>query len=297
MNNKNIILTGIPRSGTTLTCYLLNKLPNTVALHEPIEPNESRNLKAHNELYRYIEQFFVKMRISIYHHNVAISKQVNGQFIDNGISDNFNELGIREGIESKRNPIYLGKELTSSFLLGIKRPAVFTALLETLNQHFPCYAVIRNPLSILASWNTVRFAKEGRSAAEQMVPTLAHHLSHIKDRIARQLYLLSWFFEQYHRFLSTQSVLYYENIIASHGKALSVITPKAYLLNEALESKNLNPIYDRQQMLMLGERLLKTEGVFWEFYSKASVETLLETCASNQQPEVFLAPEKKSETS
>ena len=36
----DIILTGIARSGTTLSCSLLNKLPQCVALHEPMNPAE-----------------------------------------------------------------------------------------------------------------------------------------------------------------------------------------------------------------------------------------------------------------
>jgi len=36
----DIILTGIARSGTTLTCFLLNKLPQAVALHEPMDPSQ-----------------------------------------------------------------------------------------------------------------------------------------------------------------------------------------------------------------------------------------------------------------
>ena len=36
----DIILTGIARSGTTLSCSLLNKLPRCVALHEPLDPAE-----------------------------------------------------------------------------------------------------------------------------------------------------------------------------------------------------------------------------------------------------------------
>jgi len=35
MDRKNIILTGIPRSGTTLVCHLLNILYDTNALQEP----------------------------------------------------------------------------------------------------------------------------------------------------------------------------------------------------------------------------------------------------------------------
>src|ERR1700716_4011573 len=33
---RNVLIPGTPRSGTTLLCSLLNKLPDTVALHEPM---------------------------------------------------------------------------------------------------------------------------------------------------------------------------------------------------------------------------------------------------------------------
>jgi len=39
-NPHNIILKEIPRSGTTLVCHLINKLPNFVALHEPMLPSQ-----------------------------------------------------------------------------------------------------------------------------------------------------------------------------------------------------------------------------------------------------------------
>ena len=41
---RNIVLTGLGRSGTTLTCHLLNKLPDTVALAEPIAPGKFEDL-------------------------------------------------------------------------------------------------------------------------------------------------------------------------------------------------------------------------------------------------------------
>jgi len=34
-NPRNVLITGTPRSGTTLICSLVNKLPDTVAVHEP----------------------------------------------------------------------------------------------------------------------------------------------------------------------------------------------------------------------------------------------------------------------
>ena len=33
---RNILLTGVPRSGTTLTSRLLSEAPDTVALNEPL---------------------------------------------------------------------------------------------------------------------------------------------------------------------------------------------------------------------------------------------------------------------
>ena len=39
--------------------------------------------------------------------------------------------------------------------------------------------------------------------------------------------------------------------------------------------RNLNPLYDRDEMLRLGERLLASEGAYWRFYPKKSVEGLL----------------------
>jgi len=37
---KNIVITGPGRSGTTQTCHLLNKLPDTVAVNESITPGK-----------------------------------------------------------------------------------------------------------------------------------------------------------------------------------------------------------------------------------------------------------------
>ena len=39
---------------------------------------------------------------------------------------------------------------------------------------------------------------------------------------------------------------------------------------------NLNPAYDRERMRLFGERLLKREGAYLRFYSRASLEDLLE---------------------
>ena len=44
--NGITLITGVPRSGTTLCCNLLNQCDNVVALHEPIDPQKLTSTSA-----------------------------------------------------------------------------------------------------------------------------------------------------------------------------------------------------------------------------------------------------------
>jgi hypothetical protein len=279
--NNNIVLTGIPRAGTTLTCHLLNKLPDTVALHEPIEFREILKFKNHQEISDYVAGVFEEMRTSIYNQKTALSRQVKGQIPDNNFGEDREKAsGLRKNLVSI-GKVDIEKNLSYDFLLVIKEPGIFTAILENLSEHFLAYAVIRNPLSVLASWNTVPFhVTKGRTPVARLDITLAQGLAKLKDTIDRQIYILSWFYDKYKTCLPEPSILRYEDVIASGGKTLSAIHPQIHTLNEPLENKNLNKLYDRELMLILGERLLNSEGAFWEFYSRESVEILLKDCTT-----------------
>lgn len=50
MNDNDIILTGVPRSGTTLACLLLSKLPDVVALNEPMRTARFRSIRIEKQL-------------------------------------------------------------------------------------------------------------------------------------------------------------------------------------------------------------------------------------------------------
>jgi hypothetical protein len=279
MRSNNIVLTGLPRSGTTLTCHLLNKLPNTVALHEPIEFWEILKFKTHQDICFYIAEQFESMRDSILIDKTAISRQIQGRIPDNNFGDDKHlDSGLRKNLVSI-GTVDINKQLEPNFLLVIKEPGIFTAILKNLVEQFPTFAIIRNPLAVLASWNTVPFhVTKGRTPVARLDSALAQGLAQIKDRIDRQIYILSWFYEQYRIFLPDSSILRYETIIASGGKALSVIQSQIQMVQYSLKNKNLNPLYDREMMLLLGDKLLNSEGAFWNFYSRESVEILLKEC-------------------
>lgn len=276
-NGRNVVLTGLPRSGTTLACYLLNKLPDTVALSEAFTPRQAVKLRGKEAVCDRLERFFERMRRMILEEGAALSKQIGGEVPDNPFGHEKDDTGSRKQLASKGR-IEVAKPLDPDFLLVIKQPGLFTALLPGLANRFPVHAIVRNPLSVLTSWSSLEAGTHnvGFPLAEMYDEDFARRLGEEVDDVGRRLCVMSWFFEQYERSLPKNSIIRYEDVVASGGGALSTVTPPAMDLQESLRSKNLNPLYDRDRMLELGERLLEREGVFWSFYAKKSVEDLLE---------------------
>lgn len=284
----DIILTGIPRSGTTLTCSLLNKLPNTVALHEPISDwGEGLDPKAICDL---VDEFFAQSRKTLLQSGTAISKQFKGQVPDNPVGEypllwrilhdheltrKFlqNRIGLRKS-RVARGSIKIQKPLSEDFWLCIKHNGHFTTLLPHLrSKEYPCYAIIRHPLAVLASWNSIQFGPyHGRMySAERINASLALKLDAIDERLERQLTLLTWFFEVYQSELPAENIIRYEDIISSGGAELQRIVSCASELNEPLKNKNQNKDYNRQLMHQLMTKLNTKNGPYWDYYPREAI--------------------------
>lgn len=273
---NNVVLMGVPRSGTTLTCSLLNELPDVVALHEPLVLHDLPRIFARRFAMTRIHRFFRRTRQQLLTKGTAPSKVEGGRVPDNPISDAYDRTGLRV------KKVHLGvlkveKRLSPDFLLAVKQPGSFTALLPEIADQFPCHAIVRNPLSVLTSWGTVPIpvTRGTMPGAERLSPTLREQLAGRKDVRDRQLVLLSWFYQQYRAHLPASRVLRYEDLIQSQGRVLEAVTPKAAQLRRSLSSRNLNSVYDREKMKQLGARLLASEGGYWNFYSRDDVATLL----------------------
>lgn len=288
----NVVLTGPARSGSTLTCYLLNRLPGSVALHEPMPfaaYGEAGSLEAGAAA---IARFFAETRRTLLEHGRAVSRHVDGRVPDDPIARSrgarraragwpvrrFLRRMVRRNIPRRnRGTIDFGVPESEDFTLAVKHLGGFTALLPHLVDGFACFAIVRNPLAILGSWNTLDFTRDGRDgAAERLDPQLRRALDRLRDPYDRQLYLLDWFFGCFAARLPRHHVLRYEEIVSTRGRALSAITPEATALDEPLELRNTNPLYDHTLMRHLGARLLATDGAYWHFYDRAEVEALID---------------------
>ncbi len=258
-----------------MTCHLLNKLADTVALHEPIATRGLAEAGDREGACREVRQFFEETRAAALKESRIYTKHREGEVPDNGVVRK-EGLTLRQP-EYDRSWIEIEKPLTPDFTLVVKHPSAFAALLEGLTSDFSTFAVIRNPLSVLSSWNTVQMAvQRGHApAAERFAPKLAADLKKIPDVLDRQLHLLSWFFGRFRDLLPAERVLKYEQIIATQGKAIALIQPEAETLEEPLQSRNRNPDYEKIDIGRLAERLLASEGAYWHFYTREQVQQVL----------------------
>ncbi|MFZ1343726.1 sulfotransferase domain-containing protein [Thiothrix eikelboomii] len=268
---QQVILTGLPRSGTTLTCHLLNKLPNSVALHEPLIPLDLAGYER-AQLVEFILEYFSAQRRQILQTGTAVSKSFGGQVPDNPMAGFDPITGKRIRVLDGRL-VEINKPLEPDFCLAIKQPAFFTAILKDLvtTDSLRCFALIRNPLAVLLSWNSVEMpVSRGRvPAAEAFAPELKLSLEQIEDVYDRQVLLLDWFFQQYLTYLPAKQILFYEATINTAGRSLAVINPLANQLTETLYSKNNNSLYNAAlKQTLLAKLLSKTEGAFWHFYTE-----------------------------
>jgi hypothetical protein len=276
MSSHDVLMTGTPRSGTTLSCHLLNKLPDVVALHEPMRVKRFAAAGSHEAISDIIASFCQGQRSSILEYGRAISKHEAGSVPDNPFGSARSARGLRQKVVRK-GEIVVDKPLGPAFTLVVKHISAFTAVLGEIVKRFPVYAVVRNPLANLASWNSIEFPLQaGRvPAAEWLDDRLKARLDALNDPLDRQILLLDWFHGQYRRHLPESSILRYETIIETGGKTLAVVLPQAAALNEPLESRNTNRLYDRAKVERMGQQLLASDGAYWETYTKESVERLL----------------------
>lgn len=272
-HDKDIVLAGLPRSGSTLTCHLINKLPDAVALNEPMASRRFEDLPDNGAICDTISQFLVSMRGSLGQTGTAMSKHIDGVVPDNPVARKIQGEGLRKG-EAVLGKVNFSKSLPADFTLVVKHPSTFAALLPDLMKRFSTYATIRNPVAVLSSWNSVEMPlRDGHAPkGERMDPELRASLSLIPDRLDRQVHLLCWFFERFSA-LPAERIIRYEDIIESAGSCLRVLAQSAAGLEEPLESRNRNSLYDADLTPILVERLLRErDGAFWDFYSKGSVE-------------------------
>lgn len=273
LSSENVLLTGLPRSGTTMTCWLLNKVSNVIALHEPIL---FKDYSSSLSLTSILEQFIIDVRTQLVTEGNAPSHAMQGKVHSNPISTPSKPRQNRS-IVHNHQIVHFGKPSSESFQLAVKHNAPFTAQLEILSQIYPLGVIIRNPMSLLYSWQTVPLPiREGRlPMAERYDKKLSQKLSSVENILDRQVLILDWCFQKYQQ-VNSANIFRYEEIVATGGRILSSLFPNALGLAVPLLSYNRSEIYPHYSGSMLMKRLLQGRRHWQAFYSEQEVFSISE---------------------
>ena len=252
------LLSGVPRSGTSLCCRLAGGLPGTVALSEPIAPAAFDAARCPAAACEVIRAFADAARAAILANGRAPSVQVDGLRRPVG--------GVGE--------IAATGSLEPDFALLVKHNALFAALLEPLAAAFPVLALVRNPVAALASWATVDLpVNRGRAPmAERFDTGLARALDAAPVVLWRRVALLEWFFARFAAHVPAERILRYEDVVAGGGaplfRALGVPDAPA----EPLGDRNANPLYGPAGTDAALALLLSGNGAWRRFYEPADLK-------------------------
>ncbi|MFG1425995.1 sulfotransferase [Roseixanthobacter glucoisosaccharinicivorans] len=223
----DILLTGMPRSGTTLVVALLGRQPDTIALAEPIQ------LNPHGDRHRAVDEiaeFVVQTRAAAIANKPIPTKHVDGYIIDNWVEPPRQDGHLRKVLE-QRSELLFDKPLSDNFTLIVKHPAEFTALADLLVKRFTLYAIVRDPMAVMAAWQTVNMPvnRGHMPMAEAFAPELKRRLAGIKDRLVGQATLIEWQLRTYLT-LPAGRVLRYEDITAEPSSALECFGTSGLML-------------------------------------------------------------------
>ena len=281
--SRTWLLSGIPRSGSSLCCRLADKLPGVVGLSEPIGRDLSASAADAESACTLIERFVERTRARAIAEGMVPTVHVDGRLDDDRVTDEAPEGGLRRrrGVQGQ---IALATELAPDFGLLIKHNALFAALLPQLAGRFNCLAIVRNPLAVLTSWQTVDLpVGRGRiPAGEQFDDALRTALDAEPDRLRRQVRVLDWFFQRYDAHLDARKVIRYEDLVDSGGRVLYQALGDAQAPLEALASRNDNTAYDGVDFERLLHALLDQGGTWSEFYAASELTAVAEALSARR---------------
>lgn len=268
---NDLALTGIPRGGTTLACRLAGLARDCVALFEPMDP-ETLPLQRKAAIDG-IQAFFSDTRRRLEREGVAPSKQRDGQVPDNPYSapdaTGKRQWLVAPGLVEVPPP-------APGFTLAVKHNASFTALLPELARRMRVVAVVRNPLAVLASWNTVELPVSGGRipAGERFDAALAARLDGEPDRVQRQLIVLEWFFDRYRAAGDEITVVRYEDIVATGGQALYAAARLQGEGDGSLRGRNASAAYRGIDIAGMAAGLARAGGAWRHWYAQADIDAV-----------------------
>lgn len=242
---KDVILTGIPRGGTTLSAALFDNLENAVCLSEPNwQSNWFNRIKDANMVTEYVVNDYQRVRSLIMENKpIKDRRNKNGSPITNYFSDKRNGRRVRL---LKQGEFTFQVE-NENFLLGMKHNEHYTSILPQLiaTDAFSIIAIVRHPIPTILSWKSLNLGvSNGRLPFAEPFWKELQEITRTRDKsILTLVKIYDLFCERYLSFSNDIHLLKYEEII-NNPNVFEELTGLSFKNNVELSNRNQSKNYN-----------------------------------------------------
>jgi hypothetical protein len=219
---RNIIITGIPRSGTTLAAAMIDECANAICLSEP---NSHVELMYKSESAEAYVSVLVGEFSRLRYHLLAGGTVSDRRGANGNVLTNYLGPPDQDGKRCKQfSEIERGKSnLAPDFMLASKHNALYAAVLPALvaEDKFRVLAVIRDPVAVIQSWNSVDLPiSRGRlPAADKFWPEMHQLGTSDMDLLDKHILIYELFCQRFMSLLPRLTVVRYEDFV-DHAEIL-----------------------------------------------------------------------------
>lgn len=206
----DVILTGIPRSGTTLAAALIDGLPDAVCLGEPAW-HTAKVAPTAEDFAKWLVGDFVQLRKKLLSREpVEDRRAAEGKALTNYYAPGKTAFTLAP---------FTRPGLSPDFTLAVKHNGPYLAVLGPLTalQHFTIVAIVRHPVEVIHSWRTLNLpvSRGEMPGAAPYWPRLAKLIATKMDLLEKQVKMYDLMCQRIFELKDRIHILSYENLIAS----------------------------------------------------------------------------------
>ena len=219
----DLILTGVPRSGTSLAAAIIDQAPDSLCLSEPDRHVDLMREAASAEDFvaRLSREFDAIRQTVLAGGSVPDRRRADGAPITNYFTDPLPNRR-REAAFTIRNVTRLG--LSADFVLGVKHNALYSAVLPEIvgSARFRVVAIVRDPVALVMSWRSLDLPiSRGRlPAGERFWPELGSLCRAELELTEKQIRICDLLFGRFLRWADRVEILRYEEFVTDPVRLL-----------------------------------------------------------------------------
>lgn len=246
---KSIVVTGIPRGGTTLLGSLISSLENSYCISEPMAVEEQLKISTTpEEFLEYIRAYFAEQRLHILTTGTAVNRIAkDGRPITNYFRRIGNSAMVNEYVEAQESVIVRDE----NFFLALKHNAHFLSILPNLCNalDISVLGILRHPIPTILSWRSLNLPiSKGRLPnGEKFWPELFEVACSNQDVLVKQVLIYELIATRLLAFREHLHLLFYESLVNDPGQ-LNIILNQKYIESSVVKNSNRNNEYNWKEV-------------------------------------------------